>query len=238
MSTISSHQNSKSRVIVYVDGFNLYYGLHAKSQWKKYYWLDFVKLFEQFISSNQELIAVKYFSALVSNVEKKDRQKKLLSANQENPRFQLTLGKYLKKKIKCPNCLTRFKTYEEKETDVRLATQIVSDALQHNCDIAIIVSADSDMIPAVEIAKQAGIIVVIFFPPHHLSSDLASQSSVPPVNLSHYEDRFKKALLPDVVHISRTNYDLQIPEKWNEYKHNISVSKDEVDLKIEDGESV
>lgn len=214
MLTNSIYTEAKQSVIVYIDGFNLYYGLHAKPQWKRYYWLDFVRLFDQFMSSNQELIAVKYFSALVSDMEKKDRQKKLFAANQENPRFQLTLGKYLKKKIKCPNCLTRFKTYEEKETDVRLATQIVSDALQHKCDIAIIVSADSDMIPAVEIAKQAGIQVAVFFPPSHLSSDLANQSSVPPVNLSHYEDRFKKALLPNVVHINKTNYDLRIPEKW------------------------
>ena len=28
-----------SRVIAYVDGFNLYFGLKAKG-WKKHYWLD------------------------------------------------------------------------------------------------------------------------------------------------------------------------------------------------------
>lgn len=40
---------------------------------------------------------------------------------------------------------------------MRIATQIVADAFQHNCDLAIIVSADSDMIPAVELAKEAKI---------------------------------------------------------------------------------
>ena len=38
---------------------------------------------------------------------------------------------------------------------IRIATQIVADAYQKNCDVAIVVSADSDMIPAIELATQA-----------------------------------------------------------------------------------
>ena len=53
----------KQRVIVYVDGFNFYYGLKKDARWKKYYWLDIVRLFEMFMRPNQELVAVKYFSA-------------------------------------------------------------------------------------------------------------------------------------------------------------------------------
>ena len=29
----------KQKVIVYVDGFNFYYGLR-KNRWRKYYWID------------------------------------------------------------------------------------------------------------------------------------------------------------------------------------------------------
>ena len=53
----------KQRVIVYIDGFNFYFGLKSNAKWKKYYWLDIVKLFEMFMRPNQELVAVKYFSA-------------------------------------------------------------------------------------------------------------------------------------------------------------------------------
>lgn len=35
----------KQRVIVYIDGFNFYYGLKKDARWKKYYWLDIVKLY-------------------------------------------------------------------------------------------------------------------------------------------------------------------------------------------------
>jgi len=30
----------KQKVIVYVDGFNFYYGLKGDPKWKRYYWLD------------------------------------------------------------------------------------------------------------------------------------------------------------------------------------------------------
>ena len=35
----------KQKVIVYVDGFNLYYGLKKNLRWRRYYWLDVVKFF-------------------------------------------------------------------------------------------------------------------------------------------------------------------------------------------------
>lgn len=50
-------------MIVYVDGFNFYYGLKSDARWKRYYWLDIVGLFERFMRPDQELVAVKYFSA-------------------------------------------------------------------------------------------------------------------------------------------------------------------------------
>jgi hypothetical protein len=78
---------NRQRVIVYVDGFNLYYGLKTKG-WKRYYWLDIVKLFETFMRSNQELITVKYFSARPDGIDKSKRQDAFFQANKENPKFK------------------------------------------------------------------------------------------------------------------------------------------------------
>ena len=50
----------KQKVIVYVDGFNFYYGLKSDHRWKRYYWLDLVSLFEKFMRPDQELLKVKY----------------------------------------------------------------------------------------------------------------------------------------------------------------------------------
>lgn len=205
---------SKQRVIVYVDGFNFYYGLKDDPKWKRYYWLDIVGLFEKFMRPNQELVAVKYFSARPDELAQNARQYAFFQANKENPKFQLILGKYLKKNIKCFNCGNVIHTHEEKETDVRIATQIVADAYEKNCDVAIIVSADSDMIPAVELAKQAGQRVYIYFPPNHYSSNLAAMANGKAVLLVKYESRFKQSVFPDIVHLNSSNFDLHIPPKW------------------------
>ena len=41
------------KVIVYIDGFNFYYGLKKNPRWRRYYWLDVVKFFETFMRPSQ-----------------------------------------------------------------------------------------------------------------------------------------------------------------------------------------
>lgn len=200
------------RVIVYVDGFNFYYGIKAKP-WNRYYWLDMVKLFDQFMLPNQTLVAVKYFSARPLDLDKAKRQDAFFQANGENSRFKLILGNYIKKSLTCFKCRNIINTYEEKESDVNLASQIVADAYQDNCDIAIIVSADSDMIPAIELAREAGKKVLIYFPPNHKSSNLRILAGMRPTHLERYESRFKKAMLPERITL-KNGFELSIPHKW------------------------
>lgn len=208
----------KQRVIVYVDGFNFYYGLKHDAHWRRYYWLDMVKLFELGLRENQELVSVKYFSAIPDDEVKRKNQDAFFQANKQNPKFQLLLGKYLKKEITCRNCGYKIRTFEEKESDVRIATQIVADAFQKNCDVSIVVSADSDMVPAVELAIQAGHRVFIYFPPNHFSNVLNSIGGGA-VCLQRYEKRFKQCIMSDVVHLDKYDYDLHIPIKWKQYQN-------------------
>jgi len=208
----------KQRVIVYIDGFNFYFGLKSNAKWKKYYWLDVVKLFEMFMRPNQELVAVKYFSAKPDDIDQSLRQNAFFQANRENPKFKLILGKYLKKSITCFRCGNIIHTHEEKETDVRIATQIVADAYQKNCDISIVVSADSDMIPAIELATEVHQKVFVYFPPYQYSSNLATMGMGKALHMKQYESRFRQCILPDVVHLEKTDFDLHIPEKWKAFQ--------------------
>ena len=104
----------KQKVIVYIDGFNFYYGLKRNLRWRRYYWLDIVKFFEMFMKPGQELVSLKYFSAKPDNIDKALRQNAFFQANKENPKFRLILGKYLRKSIRCYNCGYMIQTYEEK----------------------------------------------------------------------------------------------------------------------------
>jgi hypothetical protein len=108
------------RVTFYVDGFNFYYGLRAKKKvdrnWQCAYWIDIVKLFSQFLSPNQTLEKVIYFTASPLNQDKSNRQGAFLNANKllnEN-KFEVVRGKYLKKIIQCPNCNYAISRPEEK----------------------------------------------------------------------------------------------------------------------------
>ena len=51
------------RTLVYVDGFNLYYGSLKRTGWK---WLDLVALCDSVLAAHHDILAVKYFTARVS----------------------------------------------------------------------------------------------------------------------------------------------------------------------------
>ena len=90
------------RVNYYVDGYNFYYGLKGikekDSDWKKFYWLDFVKLFEHFIGDNQSLGKVLYFTAPPLRENKRMKQNMLFSANKllNGDRFEYVWGKFFR----------------------------------------------------------------------------------------------------------------------------------------------
>lgn len=107
--------------------------LISKKPWNKYYWLDIVKLFEQFMLPHQELVAVKYFSARpLGDPDKSLRQNAFFQANLENRKFKLILGKYLKKRLECFKCHNIINTYEEKESDVYNRENETSTILKRN----------------------------------------------------------------------------------------------------------
>lgn len=73
-----------------------------------------------FLGENQELIKVIYFTASPLNQDKNSRQSAFLNANKglNGERFEIVQGKYLEKKITCPNCKYTTIRPEEKKTDV------------------------------------------------------------------------------------------------------------------------
>lgn len=100
----------KKRVTFYVDGFNFYFGLKrtkkSEPEWKRYYWINIVKLFESFLGEGQILEKVIYFTASPLSPQKNSRQSAFLNANKllNGERFEIVRGKYLEKHIICPYC--------------------------------------------------------------------------------------------------------------------------------------
>ena len=204
---------TKQRVIAYIDGFNFYFGLKARN-WRKYYWLDFVRFFEEQMKKHQELIEVNYFSAVPLNAEKADRQDLLFTANKLNPKFKLHLGKYLKKDIRCPHCKQSIHSFEEKETDVRIATKMITDVVQDRCDITLLLSADSDLVPPIEFIREFDPRhkIIVYFPPYRHSTNLQSICNTHKVLSGAYQI-FDKALLPETMKLPN-GYEITRPENW------------------------
>ncbi len=92
------------RTIVYVDGFNLYYGALKGTSWK---WLDLVALFEKVLQSHHQILAVKYFTARVSGTardpSKPQRQDVYLRALQRYRReVAVSFGHFLSHAVRAP----------------------------------------------------------------------------------------------------------------------------------------
>ncbi len=203
----------RKRVNIYIDGFNFYYGL--KNKWKrKYYWLDVVPFFQEFMTEKQELQYVYYFTAVPkNNIGKKDRQDLFFSANKQNPKFKLIFGKYIPKKISDRNG-RYFHTFEEKQTDVNIAVEIIRNVVFNKCDTSIIVSADSDLLPAIHFVREfdPSHKIFVYFPPNRYSSDLKNHSDAYK-SLDRFETRFKRNLLPENITLPN-GYVVKRPKKW------------------------
>lgn len=153
----------KLRTIVYVDGFNLYYGALKKSNYK---WLDLRKLFYKLLGQQNDIIEIKYFTARISSRDNDPdaplRQSGYLKALETYaPGISIYYGHYLTNLTKAkvhnpaegsPKIVTIIKT-EEKGSDVNMALHILNDAWLDKYDCAVLVSNDSDIAEALRMVK-------------------------------------------------------------------------------------
>lgn len=165
------------RVIAYIDGFNLYFGLKSKN-WRRYYWLDLRKLVLNLLKPNQQLVYTKYFTARIHDNQKdpgkQKRQSTFLEAVETLPDTRIYYGHYLPKQQKCFSCGATWNAHEEKMTDVNIAVELLTDAFDDAFDTALIVSADSDLAAPIETVRSRfpDKRVIMAFPPDRQSKHL------------------------------------------------------------------
>lgn len=149
-----------NRVIFLVDGFNLYHsledlryelGITAK-------WLDLHSLCSSYlphISKDAVLHGIFYFSAFAhylndASVIKRHRDliKCLKATGVED-----VMGRFKSKSITCKHCEHKFKRQEEKETDVAMASKLFEILFKDKCDTVVVVTGDTDIVPAIKTSK-------------------------------------------------------------------------------------
>ena len=207
----------------YIDGFNFYFGLkrtkHMDPTWKNFYWIDMIKLCESILGEGQILEKVIYFTASPLSQQKNSRQSAFLNTNKliNGNRFEIVRGKYLEKHIICPYCKGDISRPEEKKTDVNISIRMIEDCVMNATDIVALVSADSDLVPPIELIQRRfpNVGIKVYFPPSNFSNDLKD-------NLIHHRSkpilmiknlrRFQTAVMPDI--ITKDGKTFTIPEKW------------------------
>jgi uncharacterized LabA/DUF88 family protein len=201
------------RVAAYVDGFNLYYGLKAKYG-RKYLWLDLQALAASLLRSGQTLHQVTYFTARVrDDPNGEQRQSDYLEALADHsPLVSVIDGRFQEKDRRCRQCGTAWTVYEEKETDVNIAVALVEDAVRDRYDTALLISADSDLCPAIRSMKRLcpEKRIVAAFPPRRQSGDLKRAVDG---FLSIGDDKIRQSQLPPTI-VTATAITLRRPKHW------------------------
>lgn len=203
------------RVTVYIDGFNLYYGLRADNL-QRYYWLDVRKLSENLLLPGQILVGVRYFTARVHydprNPGRSQRQNTFLDATGTLNDVHIHFGYYLPKRGSCSRCGLTWQTYEEKMTDVNIAVELLGDAQDDVFDTAIIVSGDSDLAGPVEAVRMRypDRRVVVAFPPRRVSKQLRNLATS---SFVIGRKKLKDSQLPGRISTA-TGYVLTRPSSW------------------------
>lgn len=150
----------------YIDGFNLYYGCFRHERARPHHkWLD-LRALCQALMPYDELHRVHYFTAMVSatpwDMGAPLRQETYIRALRTCPNLYVHLGNFqavFRTGTPVDPALASFdrvtiKTWEEKGSDVNLATRLLLDAVEGDFQQAIVISNDSDLTEPIRVVRQ------------------------------------------------------------------------------------
>lgn len=203
----------KERVVVYVDGFNLYFGMMAAG-FSYCRWLNIKALAQNLLQPHQLLGEVKYFTARVANnPDKQKRQNTYLEALHETG-VNLFYGQYQMSSKSCYRCGHAWLDANEKMTDVNIATHLLVDAYKDKYDMAMLISGDSDLVPPIKAVHENFLKKRVFvaFPPkrHNNTVALVAKGSLIVGRKKLIESQF-----PSTIQKASDGFLLRKPVDWN-----------------------
>ena len=203
---------SSKRTIFFIDGLNVYHAI-KNSRFNQYKWLDYWELAKKFIDQKDGLKGVLYFTAYsVWDNEKIKRHKRLVLANRDRG-VDVIFGRFRRVTKNCRQCRKKYQTFEEKRTDVNIAIHLLTNAYKDNYDKAVLISGDSDIIPAVQAVKQAfpekeiSLVIPVGGKAHELAQVIGSSVRMKEVHL-------RTSQLPNTVTL-KNGVVLQRPGEWH-----------------------
>ena len=215
------------KTLVYIDGYNLYYGLLKESPDSK--WLNLRALVAAMFKEKHEIRSIKFFTARVRtyphDIAAEERQKIYLQALAAFGGVEIIEGFYSKKKIwlphvngKCKTCeeshagMAHVVKLEEKRSDVNLAVAALVDAMRSDADCFVLVTGDSDQAGTVYALRHEFGKSVLVFNPHVAVSEHLKRAATYYAHIP--RDLPAKCQLPDVIPIGTHGRTIHRPAAW------------------------
>ena len=161
------------KTLVYIDGFNLYYGCLKNTPYK---WFNVKTLVTKLLSSQHSISKIKYFTARVSSKpEQPDLPKQqalYFRALKTISNLNIFEGHFLMNMSRLPiipdDTVNTWRSFvslqqletafvlkvEEKGSDVNLASHLLMDAFKDKFDCAVVLSNNSDLFIPMEMVKK------------------------------------------------------------------------------------
>ena len=200
------------RVIAYIDGFNLYYGLRD-ARLRSSRWLDLRGVCASLLKPHQRLQLVRYFTARVrDDPAASKRQAVFIDALLARGGIEIDFGHFLSSSKTCRACGDVRKKNEEKKTDVNIAVRLLDDAYDDRFDTAMVISGDSDLVPPIESVRRRfpSKRLIVAAPPERWSGQFG-QAANAAFRISRLTIRSNR--LPDPV-LTPDGVELRAPRGW------------------------
>ena len=196
--------------VVYIDGFNLYYSLKNTP----YKWLNLEKLTQNILNpSLHKVLNIKYFTAVPKRADSAQRQTVYIRALKTLQNIEIIYGQFKKRQVKGKsvkkNRIVAITKWEEKKSDVNIASHIVYDCCKKDIDCIVLLSNDTDLTTPLELVKyKLKKKIIIITPTWRLENpndpilpvkshiELRKRSNA---NLSIEEHHLKNSQFPDVI---------------------------------------
>ncbi|MBU0476771.1 NYN domain-containing protein [Patescibacteria group bacterium] len=142
--------NQREKVAVYIDGSNFYNYLKDREiSFPKGVKFNFKEFVNFLVGGKRELVSKRYYTGVFRNFDGTDKSKDLVRGQQkffsrlENDSFIIKRGRIM----------PIGKVFKEKGIDVKIAVDLIVGAIDDLYGTAILVSSDTDLIPAIRYIK-------------------------------------------------------------------------------------
>ncbi len=140
----------KKRVAIFIDGGNFYRKIRNDNLVPKGIKFDYIK-FAEFLAQGRKISSKFYYLGIVRNHDNSTVSQKLVESQQKFLSGLKNGGYEIKKgRIVYDNKI------REKGVDVQIAIDLVIGAVENAYDVAIVVSSDTDLIPAIKYVRSKG----------------------------------------------------------------------------------